>query len=173
MEQEGYKLYTFVNTTYMRPIQFGIQSAHLLGALVLKYMMYGGPTPNPEMYVAGMRLRKYLEHPEPFIEVRDGRYLQHMVELHDQLQHISSILGLPETVFYESDVALGGIMTCVGFVAPTSYTDKEQYTNKDGTVKDDWKMDFDTPLEELLADTSVMATKVALFKILATHGRAR
>ena len=172
MELEGYKLYTFVNTTYMRPIQFGIQTAHLLGAMVLKYIINEQGVPDPKDYVSGMRVRKYLEHPEPFIEVRDGRYLQHMVELRDQLSSVGAALNLPTATFFESNAALGGIMTCVGIIAPTSYTDTDRYFSG-GIVNVEWKEDFDTPLEVLLADSSAMANKAALYKILASHGRAR
>lgn len=116
MTTTGYKLYTFVNTTYSRPIQFGIQTAHLVHELVKKYILADGP--GWAGHIAPAILEEWIQCPEPFIYVLDGRNHARLMDLQDLISVECEALRFPHGSFYESQDANGGALTVTGFVAP-------------------------------------------------------
>lgn len=129
---DGYKLYTFVNCTYMREVQFGIQTTHALGEAVKKYVFQD----NGE--VERQHVANYINHEEPFVIILDGSYLERMEELKSTLDLCAEVLELPRVDFYESRAAMGGMMTVIGYIIPDNLINPEfLYLTENGYLAPD------------------------------------
>lgn len=113
------KLHAFVNGTYMRPIQFGIQTAHLCHAMAHKYLIESDGT---QRHMDAAQVFKDWITPtvcaEPYIHVLDGKNLERLSDLHNLIARECDVMHLPHGCFHESVGALGGILTVTGFVIP-------------------------------------------------------
>lgn len=103
-----YRLYTFVNHVYMSPIQWGIQTAHVVSALSVKYC---AGTPEYRKYFAWAVC-------EPTILVCRGGNVGMLKALHEVLTPLADALNLPYTKFHEDQDSLGGALTSVGILVP-------------------------------------------------------
>ena len=172
------RLYSFVNTTYMRPIQFGIQSTHLIGqALVPKYTRSGSTTT-----AASATFMDWCNSTEAgYVEIRDGVCLGRQTIINSIIESCCPILGLPHGKYHESDEALGGIMTITGFIARESDVidpkDLRQMVppicNNDidiiETMAAAARAAYDLGTSPFEAHTA----KLCLSYLIASHGRAR
>lgn len=142
--EQGYKFYTWVNTLYMRPIQFGIQSGHLSDEMTCKYLL--DPQADPE---ARDHFTKWITSADPLYIVGDGSHMERIQEINDQLQLAAEILHLPQAPFYESAAALGGIMTVTGVVVPKSIWDRANFirtsilSDRSGDKVDTWLPEYE------------------------------
>lgn len=148
--KQNLRLYTFVNY-YLRSIQQGIQTAHVVSNLFMKYGM------------VNTLLHDWAMDDKTIIVLNGGN--------NDGVKSIMSTftehapgLKLPFECFYEDDQSLGGIMTSVGIVlpevmylaqkvryTPTGFECKPgtfAYTNASGSVT---YYDPDTPEAKLLS----------------------
>lgn len=108
------RLYTFTNF-YMSPIQHGIQSAHVVHELFLKYT---GETHRRDT------LLDWAKNHKTMIVLSAGN----LAGLEDMLDVIEPIGALfPWSEFNEDQASLGGILTCVGIVLPSSVFDVKLY----------------------------------------------
>ena len=110
MEQE-LRLYSFVNALYLRPVQHGIQSAHLTADMFVKYS--NGPSPEAKQLFAWAKDHKTMI-------VLDGGPNEMIKTKYAELAELSAKLGfpMPFASFNEDEFSLGGIMTCCGCVLP-------------------------------------------------------
>ena len=101
------RLYTFVNGLYMRPIQFGIQSAHLVGDMFVKYrangegklgQLYDWAENHKTMVILSAVNTAGLHGAFAFLDNADNPY--------------------PYAKFHEDAQSLDGAITCVGVVVP-------------------------------------------------------
>ena len=100
------RLYTFVNGLYMRPIQFGIQSAHVLGDMFVKYagrccqhdMLHEWAANHKTMVILSAVNTAGLHDAFAFVDNPDNPY--------------------PYAKFHEDAQSLDGAITCVGIVVP-------------------------------------------------------
>jgi hypothetical protein len=111
MEQQELRLYSFVNALYLRPVQHGIQSAHLTADMFVKY----SNSPSPE----AKRLFSWAKDHKTMI-ILDGGPNELINTKYYELAELSTKLsfGMPFACFNEDDFSLGGIMTCCGCVLP-------------------------------------------------------
>lgn len=111
------RLYTFVNV-YLSSIQAGIQSAHLVHDMFVKYKENGSNTKSDHA-----ALWDWAKNHKTLIVLNGGpneyirtRWLQFQRELSTVETYINH--GLPWGSFNEDEFSLGGVMTCVGVVLP-------------------------------------------------------
>ena len=99
------RLYTFVNF-YLSGMQNGVQSAHALGELMVKYR-----------YDDSM-LTEWLEKHKTMIVLNGGNNLA-MNDTFNILRHLDEQgIHYPYVKFHEDDASLGGLLTCVAVVLP-------------------------------------------------------
>ena len=107
------RLYTFVNGLYMRPIQFGIQSTHLLGDMMIKYseesLKYSGEKEQRNM------LYDWAEHHKTMI-ILNAVNAAGLIDVFEFLDSTDN--PFPYGKFHEDEQSLGGVITCVGVVLP-------------------------------------------------------
>lgn len=107
------KAYFFVNC-YLSQIQRGIQPAHVVGEMALKY---GTPALDNHLQMAEM-FETWLREHKTMVVLNGGPQ--------DRLQYVAglaenSTYQLPWAYFVESEDALNGALTCVGLIAdPTT-----------------------------------------------------
>lgn len=106
----NYRLYTFVNNVYMSPIQWGIQTAH-----VVSTMMANRNYRNRE------DLFQDWAGDSPTIIVCKGGILSTLSQLEAQVERLATHFDLPWASFYEDQDSLGGILTCVGILMPEKF----------------------------------------------------
>lgn len=102
------RLYTFTNY-YLNTISQGIQPAHCLGELFMKYQ---GPSQEQSV------LHDYAKNHKTMICLNGGDY-HGVLDCANQLERFGDALGLPYANFHEDQQSLGGLMTCCGIVVPT------------------------------------------------------
>ena len=102
-----YRLYTFVNNVYMSPIQWGIQTAHVVSSIMAK----------PQY-----RNRQDLFHDwandSPTIIVCKGGPLIQLEAIASEIERLGTHFDMPWASFYEDQASLGGILTCTGILVP-------------------------------------------------------
>lgn len=137
MNQE-LRLYTFVNF-YLSSIQQGIQSAHVVHELFLKY-----PTEGAD-FGAGEMLWSWAENHKTMIVLNGGMNtdIQEIFYIMEQLEHTH--LGImPFVGFREDEKSLGNILTSVGVVVPQRLYEAK----KNVFLTDDFKIEYGTPIPE-------------------------
>lgn len=107
------RLYTFTNF-YLSSIQNGIQPAHLIGELFIKYRP--GQVGN-DVRDQQDSLYDWAANHKTMICLNGGN-LSSIQAIADQLDVIGSALSLPTANFHEDKESLGGIMTCTGIIVP-------------------------------------------------------
>lgn len=104
----NYRLYCFVNNVYMSPIQWGIQTAHVVSSVSVKYEKRSKQHKAYESWAKEC----------PTLMVMQGG---NVAMLHDKLENIDRLandLGLAWAPFFEDEDSLGGILTSVGVLVP-------------------------------------------------------
>jgi len=109
----AYRLYTFVNHLYMSPIQWGIQTAHVVCTLSVKYKHN---TKQHKAYVDWAAN-------EPTIIVCQGGNVAMLTDTAIRLTALANQLDLARAEFYEDEQSLGGIITAVGVLVPDTLFD--------------------------------------------------
>jgi hypothetical protein len=104
----SYRLYAFVNHLYMSPIQWGIQTAHCVSTLSVKYKH------NTEQH------KCYTEwaEQEPTIIVCQGGNVAMLNDLYARLEPLANALDLGVVKFHEDEQSLGGVITSVAVLVP-------------------------------------------------------
>jgi hypothetical protein len=108
-----HRLYSFVNTLYMSPIQWGIQTAHCVSNLSVRYKH------NTKQHAA------YYEWASgsPTIIICQGINVATLISLRDTLAPLADKLELPFTSFNEDEESLGGVITSVAVLVPETLYD--------------------------------------------------
>lgn len=99
------RLYTFTNM-YLSSVQKGIQSAHLVHQLFVKY---------PPHFPEGGVVWTWAYSHQTMV-VLNGGYSSNLRSVFQTLSGISS--PFPHAQFHEEDDALDGALTCVGVILP-------------------------------------------------------
>lgn len=103
-----HRLYSFINHLYMSPIQWGIQTAHVVSTLSVKY---NKGCDQEHAY------REWASD-EPTILICQGGNVASLNKLQIELNLIARRLMLPQAEFNEDENSLGGIITAVGILVP-------------------------------------------------------
>jgi hypothetical protein len=114
------RLYTFCNM-YLSQIQQGIQSAHVLGDMAVKYNK-ARSSPLATLFW------DWAENHKTMI-VCNGGANQDIEEMYSLLAAVSSksLFGLPYASFNEDVMSLGGVMTGCGIILPEDLYDAVDY----------------------------------------------
>jgi hypothetical protein len=105
----SHRLYTFINHIYMSPLQWGIQTAHCVSTLSVKYRN------NAQAHA----YRDWAEL-DPTIIVCRGGNVADLQDLHSRISVLAEMLKLPHCAFNEDQKSLGGVMTAVAVLVPDS-----------------------------------------------------
>ena len=109
------RLYTFGNV-YLSSAQQGIQAAHVVAELFVKYQVPPYPALPSESPAAV--LYDWATHHKTMICLNGGNH-QGLIETSDKFAELALKLELPYARFFEDEQSLGGILTCYGVVVPT------------------------------------------------------
>ncbi len=138
------RLYTFVNGLYMRPIQFGIQSAHLLGDMMVKYrplQIVDGELDAVKISDQYIQLNEWAEHHKTMV-ILNAVNVAGLQEIFTFLD--SEDNPFPYGKFHEDEQSLGGVITCAGVIVPETlytaaadmrYNRNAEYDPTTGTLK--------------------------------------
>lgn len=118
------RLYTFVNM-YLSPIQHGIQTAHIVSDLFVKYS-------SNDLYYDAEYAQTYLydwaENHKTII-VKNGGFSSNLIDIYDQ---ISNQNVYPCAIFREEVDALNSAVTAVGIVLPADVYKIDTMLFRDG-----------------------------------------
>lgn len=113
------RLYTFVNALYLKPVQHGIQSAHIVHELFLKYSdptLYSNTEISGVLGLSPSGILWNWTRTHKTIVVLDGGICKDLFTLIDFFAHPEN--QFPWTSFYEDNDSLMGALTAVGIVLP-------------------------------------------------------
>lgn len=127
---EDYRLYSFVNALYMKEIQWGIQTAHVIPELYNKYTCYAG-APEVEHQIIGDWAKR-----DKTIIILNGGIYEDLRKIRALLTELSEDLLLPWAFFEEDLQSLGGILTAVGIIVPSYIYNCVNYKTALYSVKD-------------------------------------
>ena len=102
MESRAY----FFTNMYISDIQRGIQTAHCISDMHMKYSVH-------DESESTKLLADWATHNKTMI-VLNGGYSSHLLKLSD----VFNQGDFPWEIFYESDDALNGALTCIGIIIP-------------------------------------------------------
>ena len=111
------RLYSFVNF-YLNSISQGIQTAHLVHDLFLKYESNSAPK---------NVLHDWANNHKTIIVLNGGMNSDILAKA-EQLLDLGVALGLPQAYFREDSNSLGDLMTCCGIVCPSWVYDAKSFT---------------------------------------------
>lgn len=119
------RLYTFVNM-YLSPIQHGIQTAHIVSDLFIKYA-------SNDIYLDNARenLYDWAENHKTII-VKNGGFASNLINIYDQ---ISNQNLYPCAIFREGSDELNSTVTAVGIVLPERVYSLSIEVGEDATNK--------------------------------------
>lgn len=109
---ENYRLYSFVNALYMKEIQWGIQTAHVIPEIYTKYTCHEG-APSLEHGIIG----DWASRDKTIIILNGGIY-EDLRKIRALFTEVNADLRLPWAYFEEDQQSLGGILTAVGIIVP-------------------------------------------------------
>lgn len=115
-----YRLYTFVNNVYMSPIQWGIQTAHVVSSMMVKYHQ----SERTDVFNNWAAI-------SPTIIVCKGGILSTLQEIEQKIDFLGNSFNLAHASFCEDDESLGGILTCVGILVPEEIYEAKLCVNSD------------------------------------------
>lgn len=100
-----YRAYFFTNM-YISDIQRGIQTAHCISDMHMKYSYHSD---------MNIKIVNHWANIDKTMIVLNGGYSSHLTEL---ISMFGDQYDLPWEAFFESAEALGGALTCVGIIIP-------------------------------------------------------
>lgn len=103
------RAYTFTNC-YLSSIQNGIQPAHCLVDMFVKYLPYS-VSPEFNAYL------NWATNHKTMICLNGGNAAG-VQDIYNTLQEIAPVLGLPFGKFNEDEQSLNGVLTCCGIIVP-------------------------------------------------------
>lgn len=117
-----YRLYSFVNALYLKEIQLGIQTAHVVSELYSKYYFGSDSNKFPSI------LLDIWGKQDKTIIVLNGGNVKGLKKINDFLvEEDKKGFFLPYATFSEDDESLGGILTSVGVIVPEDIYDSIDY----------------------------------------------
>jgi len=102
---QEHRAYFFTNM-YISDIQRGIQTAHCISDMHMKYKYHSD---------VNIKIVDHWANHDKTMIVLNGGYSSHLMEL---VSIFSDQYDLPWEAFFESAEALGGALTCVGIIIP-------------------------------------------------------
>jgi hypothetical protein len=109
------RLYAYTNM-YTEGIHAGIQTAHVLGELNMKYCL-DETTDGEQAHIKLLEWQKL----HKTIYIYNGGLASMLWDRYQALREFANKFVLPIARFYESKEALNGALTCVGIVVPEQY----------------------------------------------------
>jgi hypothetical protein len=109
-----YRLYSFVNY-YLSPIQYGIQTAHVVGEMGHRNAIYREKFPNHPFETA---FETWCRRDKTIIVLKGGNSLA-IKELYYELDKLG--IGQSPMAFREDDQSLAGAYTAVGILIPSDF----------------------------------------------------
>lgn len=129
MSDRNYRLYSFVANGYLSPLQCGLQTAHAVGDMSVKY--------NDDDH-ADHAYRTWAGEDKVII-ICAAFNSKGVMNCHSELQRTGGgALGLPVSIFYEDEDSLNGAATACAVVVPQKYWDAVPYKDDEGEVEG-WK----------------------------------
>lgn len=124
----NYRLYAFVANHYLSPLQCGLQTAHVVSDLSVKYV---APTHPADVFYDWARDDKTI------IICGAGNH-QGVVDCFHELQRVADPLGLPYAIFHEDEQSMNGMATACGVIVPEKYYNVQFF---DAKLMDDGRND--------------------------------
>ena len=106
---DNFRLYTFVNHVYMSPLQWGIQTAHVVSTMM-----------SDERFKDREDVKQWAKESPTIIVCRGGNFAA-LTNLSEYFAAKSTLLDLPYASFHEDEESLGGILTCAGILVPRKF----------------------------------------------------
>ena len=166
----------FFNNMYLSSIQQGIQAAHAVTEMAVRYQRCGdGFTP------AGTMFYQWAEHHKTMI-LLNGGYASNLQDLYDFIHAgLVNEKSYPYAKFHESEDAMGGMLTSVGVVLPEKiYKGAEAVRGIKRLRRDDSRrMAWDiqqvlaVEIDDILQDVDYTNFEVELMERLGKFGLAR
>lgn len=107
----NYRLYSFVANHYISPLQCGLQTAHVVGDLSVRYKH------NTEQHKA---YEDWAAKDKTVIILGAGNH-KGIVDCYQELQRVAEPLGLAFTIFCEDEQSMNRMATACGVIVPEKY----------------------------------------------------
>jgi hypothetical protein len=133
-----WRFYSFANLAIM-PLQKGLQTAHLVSEVFVKYM-YSSSAQAPITF-------EWAQNHKTVI-ILNGGFHGDLISLYETLDPLAEELGLPVVKFHEDEQTMNKMCTTVGIIVPSDIYNLE--ITFDPQTQDIWAEDF-TPQQQLKA----------------------
>lgn len=131
------RLYAFVAGLYLSPLQRGLQTAHAISRMSVKYK---NNSPQDSMYCS------WAANHETIIILDAGNH-RGVLDAFDALGVFAQALHLPNSIFFEDEDSMNGMATACAVVVPARYYEAE-------FVKGSDPESFKLPDDEIIADAN-------------------
>lgn len=122
----NYRLYSFVANGYLSPLQCGLQTAHAVGDMSVKYR---------ENDKADLAYRTWAEEDKVII-ICAAFNSKGVLDCATELTRTADLaLCLPVSIFREDEDSLGGAATACAVVVPQKYWDTVWYKDSEGEIE--------------------------------------
>jgi len=135
---DNFRFYSFVAGLYLSPLQCGLQTAHAVSEMSIKY------SDRLSAHAGGTRRERYTEWAidNKTIIILNALNSGGVKDVYTKLYALADQLHLPVVIFHEDEMSLGGAATAAGVIVPRDFfasTLVEGKWAKDATGK------YDTP----------------------------
>ena len=130
MSPHNYRLYSFVANGYLSPLQCGLQTAHAVGEIAVKYDH--GFSHNAFSHNAFKTWAKE----DKVIIICAAFNHKGVIECYNEIVRTGAgCLSLPAALFHEDEDSMCGMATACAVVVPQVYYDAKPEKNEDGEVE--------------------------------------
>ena len=109
------RLYTFTNANYLKEIQCGIQTAHVVHSLFNRY----AEREQDLKLVETAHLWNWSKHYKTII-ILDGGNCENLHNIYSAIMPLAEECSFPYVCFHEDKASLNDAITCVGVILPAS-----------------------------------------------------
>ena len=106
------RFYSFVANLYLSPIQCGIQTAHAVSEMSVKY--------HPNTSMAGDAYFDWAREDKTIVILAATNHAG-VLAAHEQLKVFAEKFELPVTIFHEDEQSMNGMATACGIVVPDRF----------------------------------------------------
>lgn len=126
MNAKNYRFYSFVANLYLSPIQCGIQTAHAVSEMAVKYIHLDRPFDED-------RLNMFNDWAATDKTVIVCAAINHagVTDAYAKLQEFGNALNLPTVIFHEDEQSMNGMATAAAIIVPMEYYEVKFYERRE------------------------------------------
>lgn len=126
MNTKNYRFYSFVANLYLSPIQCGIQTAHAVSEMAVKYVHLTHADHEDKLNI----FNDWAATDKTVIVCAAINHAG-VTEAYAMLQRFGHLLNLPNVIFHEDEQSMNGMATAAAIIVPMEYYDAKFYERRE------------------------------------------